>query len=111
MRLSSFLVARTISTRPSCPSPGPMPRRDAGQSSSPFLGQSHAYPWAAPAPAWRGLHRTGLDVGQHDERRHPTVVGAAGDKTWTLNKKPGTLDQLAVTDAAQHRHSFFQALD
>jgi hypothetical protein len=37
--------------------------------------------------------------------------GAAGDKTWALNKKPGTLHQLAVTDAAQRRHSFLQALD
>jgi hypothetical protein len=57
------------------------------------------------------LYRTELDVGQHDERRHHTAVGAAGDKTWTLNKKPGTLHQLAVTDAAQRRHSFLQALD
>lgn len=69
------------------------------------------YARAAPAPAWRGLHRTGLDVGQHDERRHHTAVGAAGDKTWTLNKNPGTLHQVAVTDAAQRRHSFVQALD
>jgi hypothetical protein len=57
------------------------------------------------------LHRTGLDIGQHDERRHHTAVGAAGDKTWALNKKPGTLHQLAVTDAAQRRRGFLQALD
>ena len=35
----------------------------------------------------------------------------AWDKTWTLNKKPGTLHQLAVTDAAQRRRSFLQASD
>src|SRR5579862_7596716 len=75
------------------------------------LGQSHAYPRARPAPAWGGLHRTDLDVGQHDERRHHAAVRAARDKTWTLNKKPGALHQLAVTDAAQSRHSFLQALD
>lgn len=38
-------------------------------------------------------------------------VWAAGDEARTPNKKPGTLHQLAVTDAAQRRHGFLQALD
>ena len=69
--------------RPPAPA-GALPRRVSGDSHH-CLGQVHACPRAPPAPAWRGLHRTGPDVGQHDERRHHTVVGATGDKTRTLN--------------------------
>src|SRR5262249_5144153 len=75
------------------------------------LGQSDAYPRAPPAPPSPRLDPTAPHVGPPDERRHHTAVGAAGDKTWTLNKKPGTLPQLAVTDAAQRPHSFLEALD